>query len=90
MKMANVVIFHHVCAEIIITYRVFYKGKGDLKKARILSFGINQLGDSEGKTPGVHAECDAILKLIPLKNKKKIRINKFISYKIINKKQDSI
>jgi cytidine deaminase len=52
--------------------RAFYKGKGDLKKVRILSFGMNQMGDSKGKTPGIHAECDAILKLMSLKNKKKL------------------
>jgi cytidine deaminase len=72
MKMAIVIIFHHVCAETIITYRAFYKGKGNLKKARILSFGVNQLGDTDGNTPGIHAECDAISKLIPLKPRKKL------------------
>lgn len=52
---------------------VFYKGKGkDLKKARILSYGVNQMGDNEGIFPGIHAECDAISKLIPLKPKKKL------------------
>jgi cytidine deaminase len=51
---------------------VFYKGKGDMKKVRILSFGMNQLGDCEGKNPGIHAECDAISKLMPLKNKRKL------------------
>jgi len=70
--MAFVIIFHHVCAETIITYRAFYKGKGNLKKARVLSFGVNQLGDTDGNTPGIHAECDAISKLIPLKPKKKL------------------
>ena len=72
MKMAFVIIFHRVCAETIITCRAFYKGKGDLKKARILSFGVNQLGDTDGNTPGIHAECDAISKLIPLKPRKKL------------------
>ena len=52
--------------------RAFYKGKGNIKKARILSFGVNQLGDTDGNTPGIHAECDAISKLIPLKPKKKL------------------
>ncbi len=28
------------------------------------------MGDSDGSTPGIHAECDAISKLIPLKPKK--------------------
>jgi cytidine deaminase len=55
---------------------VFYKGKGKglgvFEKARILSYGVNQLGDVEGKTPGVHAEIDAILKLVPIKRKKKL------------------
>lgn len=64
--------FHCVSAEIIITCRAFYKGNGKLKKVRILSFGVNQMGDSEGKKPGIHAECDAITKLMPLKNKKKL------------------
>ena len=52
--------------------RAFYKGKGNIKKARILSFGVNQLGDTDGNTPGIHAECDAISKLIPLKPRKKL------------------
>lgn len=71
MRMASV-IYRRVCAAIIITCHAFYKGKGDLKKVRILSFGVNQMGDSEGKKPGIHAECDAINKLMPLKNKKKL------------------
>ena len=64
--------YRRVCAEIIITCRAFYKGKGNLKKARILSFGVNQMGDTQGNSPGIHAECDAISKLIPLKPKKKL------------------
>jgi hypothetical protein len=67
MKPENVM-FHRVSADIIIIYRVFYKGNGDLKKVRILSFGINQMGDTYGKMPGIHAECDALSKLMPLKN----------------------
>jgi cytidine deaminase len=66
------VIFRRASAVIIIMCRAFYKGKGDLKKARILSFGVNRMGDVNGKTPGVHAECDAISKLMPLKNKRKL------------------
>ena len=64
--------FRRVSADIIIIYRVFYKGNGDLKKVRILSFGVNQMGDSAGKNPGIHAECDALTKLMPLKNKKRL------------------
>ena len=51
---------------------VFYKGNGDLKKARILSFGVNQMGDSDGKKPGIHAEFDALSKLMPIRRKKKL------------------
>jgi GTPase Era involved in 16S rRNA processing len=43
-----------------------------MKKARILSFGVNKMGDSCGKTPGIHAEYDALSKLMPLKNKKRL------------------
>lgn len=42
------------------------------KQSRILSFGINKSGDSMKNTPGIHAETDAILKLLPLRNKKKL------------------
>lgn len=52
--------------------RVFYKGKGDLKKVKILSYGVNKMGDSEGINPGIHAEYDAIKKLVPLRKKKKL------------------
>lgn len=52
---------------------MFYKGNGALKKARILSYGINQMGDSEGVQPGIHAEHDAIRKLLPLKRKKRLQ-----------------
>ena len=72
MKMAHPIKYHLVCAEIIITWRVFYKGNGDLKKARILSFGVNQMGDSDGKKPGIHAEYDALTKLMPIRRKKKL------------------
>jgi cytidine deaminase len=48
------------------------QGKGNPKKSKILSFGVNQLGDISGNIPGLHAERDAISKLIPLKHKKKL------------------
>jgi cytidine deaminase len=34
--------------------------------------GINQVGDVDGKTPGIHAEHNALLKLKPLKFKKNL------------------
>jgi hypothetical protein len=43
-----------------------------LTKARILSYGVNKMGDSEGLQPGIHAEHDAIRKLLPLKRKKRL------------------
>lgn len=42
-------------------------------KFNILSFGINKYSDSEGKKPSIHAEYDAISKLVPLKKKKKLQ-----------------
>lgn len=42
------------------------------KTLRILTTGINKNGD-ELKTPGVHAEHAAISKLMPLKNKKRLK-----------------
>ena len=66
-----IVLFRHVCAEIIIIFHVFYKGNGKKKKTKILSFGVNQM-DINKNMPGIHAECDAITKLISLKPKKKL------------------
>ena len=51
---------------------VFYKGNGTMKKVRILSYGVNKMGDSDGLQPGIHAEHDAIKKLMPLKKKKRL------------------
>jgi len=66
------IMFHRVSADTTIMCHVFYKGKGNMKKARILSFGVNQMGDSNGNVPGIHAEEDALSKLMPLKYKKKL------------------
>ena len=41
-----------------------------MKKNEILSFGVNQIADSDLILPGIHAELDAINKLQPLKYKK--------------------
>lgn len=52
------------------------QGKWDFEKGRILSYGVNKMGDSEGLQPGIHAEHDAIRKLIPLKRKRRLeRVN---------------
>ena len=51
---------------------VFYKRNGSLKKASILSYGFNKMGDSDGLKPGIHAEYDAIRKLVPLRRNKRL------------------
>lgn len=52
----------------------FYKGKNAIsKKANILSYGFNSMGDVNGKTPGIHAEHDAINRLKPLYRKKNLQ-----------------
>jgi len=66
--------FITVSAENIITFHVFYKGKGSLKKVSVLSYGMNSYADIDGKNPGVHAEEDAINRLMPLKLKKNLEI----------------
>jgi hypothetical protein len=43
-----------------------------MKKARVLSFGTNMMGDSSGNDPGIHAEHNALTKLKPLKIKKQL------------------
>jgi cytidine deaminase len=67
-------LFRLVCAEIITMPAVFYKEKnGVLKKANILSFGFNMLGDDYGNQPGIHAEHDAINRLKPLRRNKHLQ-----------------
>lgn len=53
--------------------RVFYKGKSVLKKANILTFGFNKMGDVNGNEAGTHAEHDAINKLKPLNKRKRLQ-----------------
>jgi len=43
-----------------------------MKRTKILSFGVNQIANSDCITPGIHAEQDAINKLKPLKYKKNV------------------
>jgi len=51
---------------------VFFKAKGELKNFNILSYGVNVYADIDGKTPGIHAEEDAIMKLPYMKSKKRL------------------
>jgi hypothetical protein len=66
---------------------VFYKekGKGDMLKTRILSYGFNLMGDINGINSGIHAECDALRKLPPNKNKKKLKIISLLVVRISGK-----
>jgi len=43
------------------------------------------MGDSEGKKPGIHAECDAISKLMPLKNKQKLEAINLLVIRLTSK-----
>jgi hypothetical protein len=43
-----------------------------MKKVRILSFGTNMMGDSDGNEAGIHAEHNALTKLKPLQFKKNL------------------
>lgn len=52
---------------------VFYSGNVHLKKANILSYGFNKMGDLSGNEAGIHAEYDAISNLKPLQIKKKLK-----------------
>ena len=58
--------------EIIIILLAFYKEKNVLKKAKILSYGVNKMGDINGLNPGIHAEHDAIKRLLPLNRPKRV------------------
>lgn len=49
------------------------KGKiATSNKVKILAYGTNYIGNEEGSDPGIHAECDVLGKLTPLKYKKKL------------------
>ena len=50
-----------------------FEGNGLFRKLRVLSYGINRMGDSDGIIPGVHAEQDSIAKLPSLKKKKRLK-----------------
>lgn len=51
---------------------VCLKGNVALKKIKILSYGVNTLNDGFTINSGIHAEHDAIRKLLPLKRKKRL------------------
>ncbi len=43
-----------------------------MKKIKILSYGVNTINDKFSINNGIHAEHDAIRKLLPLKRKKRL------------------
>ena len=52
---------------------MLFRGKtATMKKARVLSFGTNMMGDSDGNEAGIHAEHNVLTKLKPLKFKKNL------------------
>jgi cytidine deaminase len=57
------------------------------KNARILSYGINIMGDSEGLQPGIHAEHDAIRKLLPLRRNKRLENINILVIRLSGKNQ---
>ena len=66
--------YHIVFVEITITWRVCCKGKiATMKKTKVLCYGVNKMPDGNNLIPGIHAEHDALLKLPPLKHKKKLQ-----------------
>jgi len=59
--------------------------KGKLNKLQVLSFGFNQMGHEKCNKPGIHAEHDAVSKLIPLKYKKRLEIVNLIVIRLSSK-----
>ena len=59
--------------------------KGKNNKLQVLSFGFNQMGDDKCNKPGIHAEQDAVSKLIPLKNKKRLEIVNILVVRLSSK-----
>lgn len=66
-------------------WRVFYKGKGNIKKVNILSYGMNQMADGDCLNPGVHAEQDALNKLPSVKYKKKLELISLLVIRLSSK-----
>lgn len=59
--------YHHVAC-------TFYKVGSDFKKVSVLSYGMNKYVDTEGLSPSIHAEYDALIKLPHLDNKNKKKL----------------
>jgi cytidine deaminase len=59
--------------------------KGKINKLQVLSFGFNQMGDEKGVKPGIHAEQDAVSKLVPLKYKKRLEIVNILVIRLSSK-----
>ena len=59
--------------------------KGKINKLQVLTFGFNQMGDEKYNKPGIHAEHDAVSKLIPLKYKKRPEIVNLLVIRLSSK-----
>lgn len=60
--------YHHVAC-------TFYKVGSDFKKISVVSYGMNKYVDTEGLSPSIHAEYDALTKLPSLNNKNKKKLS---------------
>lgn len=80
-----------LCGEYNHVACVFSKGNGSLTKVNVLSYGVNTYADVDGKYPGIHAEKDALSKLMPLKQKRKPELIDILVIRIskTNKLQNS-
>ena len=59
--------------------------KGKLNKLQVLCFGFNQMGDDKCNKPGIHAEHDAVSKLMPSKYKKRLEIVNLLVIRLSSK-----
>jgi len=58
-----------------IMLHVYFKGKiATSNKVKVLAYGTNYVGNEKENEPGLHAECDVLGKLLPLKYKKKLEL----------------
>jgi hypothetical protein len=60
--------YHHVAC-------TFYKVGSDFKKISVVTYGMNKYVDTEGLSPSIHAEYDAVVKLPCLNNKNKKKLS---------------
>ena len=57
------------------------------KKTKILCYGVNKMPNSDNIIPGIHAEHDAIRKLLPLKRNKRLETINILVIRLSGKNQ---